>query len=88
MRVEINYVSYQTRTDKCGDWSEDLAYSADNLTPKNFGCAVQHNIAAEIADPRDLMGPRRIPWTRADGASRRAGVVTNYEARQGHRCRT
>jgi pilus biogenesis lipoprotein CpaD len=25
MRVEINYVSYQAHTDKCGDWSENLA---------------------------------------------------------------
>jgi pilus assembly protein CpaD len=76
MRVEINYVSYQAHTDKCGDWSENLAYSADNLTPKNFGCAVQHNIAAQIADPRDLLGPR--PMDNAS-ASRRATVVDNYE---------
>ena len=76
MRVEINYVSYQARTEKCGDWSENLAYSADNLTPKNFGCAVQHNIAAQVADPRDLLGPR--PMENAS-ASRRAAVVGNYE---------
>jgi pilus assembly protein CpaD len=76
MRVEINYVSYQAHTEKCGDWSENLAYSADNLTPKNFGCAVQHNIAAQVADPRDLLGPR--PMDNAS-ASRRAIVVDNYE---------
>lgn len=76
-RVEINYVSYEAHTDKCGDWSENLAYTADNLTPKNFGCAVQQNIAAQIADPRDLMQPR----TSDDAdAARRAGVVSNYEA--------
>ena len=76
MRVEINYVSYQAHTDKCGDWSENLSYTADNLTPKNFGCAVQHNIAAEIADPRDLLGPRT---TENASAIRRATVVNNYE---------
>lgn len=76
-RVEINYVSYQAHTDKCGDWSENLAYTADNLTPKNFGCAVQQNIAAQIADPRDLLQPR----TSDDAdAARRAVVITNYEA--------
>jgi pilus assembly protein CpaD len=75
MRVEINYVSYQAHTDQCGDWSENLAYTADNLTPKNFGCAVQHNIAAQIADPRDLLGPR--PMDDAS-ASRRAVVMDNY----------
>ena len=76
-RVEINYVSYQAHTDRCGDWSENLAYTADNLTPKNFGCAVQQNIAAQIADPRDLLQPR--PSDDSDGA-RRAGVLSNYEA--------
>jgi pilus assembly protein CpaD len=76
MRVEINYVSYQAHTDKCGDWSENLAYSADNLTPKNFGCSVQHNIAAQVADPRDLLGPRTMD---AASAVRRATAMTNYE---------
>ncbi len=76
MRVEINYVSYQAHTDKCGDWSENLAYTADNLTPKNFGCAVQQNIAAQVADPRDLLGPR----TMQDASAVRRGVVMgNYE---------
>ena len=27
-------------------------------TTPNFGCSVQHNIAAMVADPRDLLGPR------------------------------
>lgn len=76
MRVEINYVSYQAHTDKCGNWSENLAYTADNLTPKNFGCAVQQNIAAQVADPRDLLGPR----TMQDASAVRRGVVMgNYE---------
>jgi pilus assembly protein CpaD len=76
MRVEVNYVSYQARTDKCGDWSENLASTLDNSTPKNFGCAVQQNIAAMVADPRDLLGPRTMGES---DASRRATVVTNYE---------
>jgi pilus assembly protein CpaD len=76
-RVEINYISYQAHTDKCGDWSEDLAFTADNLTPKNFGCAVQQNIAAQVADPRDLLQPR--PSGDAS-AVRRDTVIGNYEA--------
>ena len=47
-----------------------------NLTPKNFGCAVQHNVAVMIADPRDLQGPRPVEG----GDANRAGtVITNYE---------
>ena len=76
LRVEVNYVSYQARTDKCGDWSENLAFTLDNSTPKNFGCSVQQNIAAMVADPRDLLGPRGM--SEIDGA-RRVGVINNYE---------
>jgi pilus assembly protein CpaD len=76
LRVEINYVSYQAHTDKCGDWSQDLANTEDNDTPKNFGCAVQQNIAAQIADPRDLLAPR--PMQDAS-AVRRDTVTTLYE---------
>ena len=76
-RVEINYVSYEAHTDKCGDWSENLAFTADNLTPKNFGCSVQQNIAAQIADPRDLISPR--PMDDSD-AARRTTAIANYEA--------
>lgn len=75
-RVELNYISYQANTAPCGDWSEDLAHTIDNKTAANLGCSVQHNIAAMVADPRDLMGPR--PMDGAD-ADRRATVVTNYE---------
>jgi pilus assembly protein CpaD len=76
MRVEVNYVTYQARTDKCGDWSDNLAFTLMNDTPKNFGCSVQQNIAAMVADPRDLIGPRGMEES---DAARRATVVTNYE---------
>jgi pilus assembly protein CpaD len=75
-QVQLNYVSYQANTAPCGDWSEDLAYTMDNKTASNLGCAVQRNIAAMVADPRDLVGPR--PMGGAD-ADRRATVITNYE---------
>jgi pilus assembly protein CpaD len=37
---------------------------------------VQHNIAAMVSDPRDLVAPR--PMTAADSL-RRATVTSNYE---------
>jgi pilus assembly protein CpaD len=78
MRVEVNYVAYQAHTPKsCGDWSDNLAFTAYNDTPKNFGCSVQKNIAAMVADPRDLLGPREMG--EVDGA-RRATVMGKYEA--------
>lgn len=78
-RVEVNYISYQAHTDKCGDWSDDLAYTLDNSTPKNFGCSVQQNIAAMVADPRDLMGPRDMG---EDDGARRTAVLGKYEQGQ------
>lgn len=75
-RVELNYVSYQANTAPCGDWSEDLAFTMENKTAANLGCAVQHNVAAMVSDPRDLLGPH--PMGGAD-ANRRATVITNYE---------
>lgn len=75
-RVDVSYIAYSAHTDKCGDWSENLAYSADNQTPKNFGCAIQQNIAAMVADPRDLLGPRPMDAT---DTRRRMTAIDNYE---------
>ena len=70
-RVDISYISYTAKTDPCGDWSENLAFTMDNLTPKSFGCSVRQNMAAMVADPRDLLGPRRFE----PGDANRAGVI-------------
>jgi pilus assembly protein CpaD len=75
-RVEIGFVSYVAHTDSCGDWSQDVAATETNLPTINFGCAVQHNIAAMIADPRDLIAPR--PMGDSD-TKRRETVMTQYE---------
>ena len=75
-RIEIGYIAYEAKTDPCGDWSDNLAMTYDNRPAKNFGCAVQHNIAAQVADPRDLVEMR--PTDPSD-AARRATVIDNYE---------
>jgi pilus assembly protein CpaD len=76
-QVELNYISYQARSKDCGDWSEDLAFTAENRTAANFGCANQHNLAMMVADPRDLLGPRSMDGA---NAARRQAVIGNYEA--------
>jgi type IV pilus biogenesis protein CpaD/CtpE len=43
--------------DKCGNWPEDLTETSQNTAYVNHGCAVQANIAAEIADPSTLYRP-------------------------------
>ena len=47
----------------CGEWPDDLASGGSldgwqNTTYWNFGCANQATLAAQIADPRDLVEPR------------------------------
>jgi pilus assembly protein CpaD len=74
--VEIGYVGYVAHADPCSDWSKDLANTAANQSSPNFGCAVQHNIAAMVSDPRDLVQPR--PLTDSD-AGRRNTVIGNYQ---------
>lgn len=53
----------------------NLGYSPDNTMSPNFGCAYQRNLAAMIADPRDLLGPRAESM---GDAERRATVLGKY----------
>lgn len=75
-RVELGYVAYTAHTDECGDWHTNAADTSQNLPMPNFGCATQHNMAAMLADPRDLLAPR--PMGAAD-AVRRATVIDKYQ---------
>ena len=76
MRVDVSYIAYTAHTKACGDWSEDESFTMENHTPANFGCAVQQNIAAMVADPRDLLGPGAMGPV---NTNRRAVVMDHYE---------
>ena len=78
-RVEIGYIAYGARTDACGNWSEDAGDTAQNVPMPDFGCSVQHNVAAMVADPRDLAAPRGMG---PSDATRRETVVGTYEKAQ------
>ena len=73
--VELSYIRYAAEAVTCGDWSKNLGDTSANLNAPNFGCAMQHNIAAMVADPRDLVAPRREDT--AD-AARRMTVFDKY----------
>jgi len=77
-RVELRYSGLVAHTAGCADnWSSQQASdTASNLPMANFGCAVQHNIAAQIENPRDIVEPRALGD--AD-AMRRATVMSAYE---------
>jgi len=77
--VEISYIRYAAVSPDCGDWSTSVADTASNLPPPNFGCATQHNIAAMVADPRDLVAARAEDP--AD-AQRRMQIIDKYRKGQ------
>lgn len=71
----VGYERYVARGPQCGETWSNLTSSAKNKVHSNFGCAVTANMAAQIADPRDLIQPHRLDP--AD-AGRRATVIGKY----------
>lgn len=59
-----------------GSW-DDLAVEFDNQHHSNFGCALAVNLAAMIADPRDLIAPRDME---PGDTGRRQTVLDGYRA--------
>jgi len=73
--IRLAYLRYVAQAPECGHWPTNLAYDPRNVPYPNFGCAQQHNLAAQIANPADLLGPRTV--APAD-AERRAIVIDRY----------
>lgn len=61
----------------CGQSWTNLARTGANAGSSNFGCAVNANLAAQIANPRDIATPRAM--TPSD-AGRRSVVIDHYRA--------
>ena len=58
--VRLSYLRYVAEGPECGRWTTNLADDYRNLPYPNFGCAQQRNLAAQIANPADLLGPRTM----------------------------
>ena len=63
------------RRPSADSWPTNLADDRRNLPYPNFGCAQQHNLAAQIANPADLLGPRTMDPADQE---RRAIVLDKY----------
>lgn len=63
---------------RCGAQWGNLSRTGENTVASNFGCAVNANLAAQIADPRDIVAPRAMT---PPNAQRRTVVFEAY--RQG-----
>lgn len=74
--VRVAYTSLKAGTDACGRWPEDLGDTTENRNYANFGCASQQNLAAQVANPTDLLHPRK--QTPID-ASRRGTAIAGWQ---------
>lgn len=71
--IKLNYSKLVAEAGPCGQWPKDIGPGdgkqyASNRPYWNFGCSMQHNIAAMVANPADLVQPR--------------GTTPAYEARR------
>jgi len=74
--IRLAYFAIAAKTGPCGEWPEDLVENTmENRNYHNFGCATQSNLAAQIANPMDLVQPRGM--TPID-AERRGVVIETY----------
>ena len=78
--VRIMYKAIAAQTSQCGRWSEDVLHTSENKQYKNFGCSIQSNLAAQVADPADLLGPRELG--EVDTANRDS-VIETYRGETG-----
>jgi pilus assembly protein CpaD len=72
--IRVIYTAVRAQTDKCGRWPDDLADTTENRHYANFGCSYQNNLAAQIANPNDLLGPRKQSEIDAENRSRVIGT--------------
>jgi len=76
--IVVAYSTYNAEIPRCGLKWENLSTNGQNKPMGNFGCAVSANMAAQIANPADIVQPRAMDP--AD-AGRRTTVIEKY--RQG-----
>lgn len=78
--VIVSYGALTASAGPCGKWPEDALTNSENKNYQNFGCAYQNNLAAMIANPMDLLGPRAAgPIDAAD----RDKVISDYRTNTG-----
>jgi len=78
--IRVNYPRMAAETGPCGLWPNDVGPTYDpiywaNKPAWNHGCANQRNLAAQVAEPADLVQPRsETPVL----AARRSTVTDKY----------
>lgn len=75
--VRIAYAAMTADTGPCGRWPDDILNTGENKHYANFGCAYQKNLAAQLENPMDILGPRKR--TEIDPENR-AGAIDLYKS--------
>jgi len=78
--IRVNYPRMAAETGPCGLWPNDIGPTTDpiywaNKPAWNHGCANQRNLAAQVAEPADLVQPRSETTVLA---SRRGTVLEKF----------
>lgn len=79
--LHLSYVTTQARpTTSCGDWPEDLGsgntlQTWENRPYYNLGCSSQQTLAAQVANPQDLVKPRAEDPTDVQLRTRAIGLL-------------
>ena len=73
--VLVGFDTVRAAVPQCGTNWTNLGRTGANAGYANFGCAVNANLAAQIADPRDIVSPRAM---QPGSAARRAVVFDKY----------
>jgi len=56
--LRLSYLQFVAIPPDCPDWSEDIGRDPQNMPWPDKGCATQRNLAAMVANPKDLLHPR------------------------------
>ena len=77
--VVVGFETVRAVVPQCGREWTNLTRTGNNAGSANFGCAVNANLAAQIANPRDIVAPRGMD---APDMGRRSKVFDTYRAGQ------
>ncbi|MNQ63604.1 Pilus biogenesis CpaD protein [compost metagenome] len=77
--VLIGFETVRAVVPQCGTAWGSLTRTGDNQSASNFGCAVNANLAAQIATPRDIVSPRAMTPSES---GRRSVVFDDYRKGQ------
>src|SRR4051812_2420868 len=55
--LKVGFLRFVAQVPQCGAW-DNITATRNNTAYENFGCAVTANIAAQVANPQDLLSPR------------------------------